>query len=90
MGCHHENLRIADLAVEVKKFCLNLVEKNPLLLYTQKTMCNIMGMKMARLFYDLEDEVATYAIANWGNERPGDLDEFLRRIWSKYSNATPF
>ena len=47
-------------------------------------------MKMARLFYDLEDEVATYAIANWGNERPGDLDEFLRRIWSKYSNATPF
>jgi hypothetical protein len=74
----------------VKKFCLNLVEKNPLLLYTQKMMCNIMGMMMSKLFYELEDEVAKYAFVNLGNERPADLDEFMRRIWSKYGNSTSF
>lgn len=79
-----------DLAVEVKKFCLNMVEKNPLLIYTQKMMCNLMGMEMTKPFYDLENEVADYAFANLGNEHPDDFDEFLRNMWSKYGHGTPF
>nr|MDO8083835.1 enoyl-CoA hydratase/isomerase family protein [Candidatus Sigynarchaeum springense] len=79
-----------ELEVEVKKFCLNLVEKNPLLLYTQKAMCNIIGMAMTRAFYDLENEVADYAFANLGSEHPPDVDEFIRKLWTKYGQGSPF
>jgi len=79
-----------ELDVEVKKFCLNMVEKNPLLLYTQKAMCNIMGMTMMRPFYDLENEVADYAFAHLGTDLPEDIDDFLRKMWSKYGQGSPF
>ncbi|HME50817.1 MAG TPA: enoyl-CoA hydratase/isomerase family protein [Candidatus Lokiarchaeia archaeon] len=79
-----------DMEVEVKKFCLNLVEKNPLLISTQKMMCNIMGMAETRPYYDLENEVAEYVVKNVGNEHPDDFDEFIRNMWSKYGQGTPF
>ena len=49
-----------------------------------------MGMEMTKSFYDLENEVADYAVVNLGNEHPEDLDDFLRKLWSKYGHGTPF
>jgi enoyl-CoA hydratase/carnithine racemase len=80
----------ADLDVEVKKFCLNMVEKNSLLISTQKMMCNLMGMAETRSYYDLENEVADYFVTNVGNDHPDDLDDFIRNLWSKYGHGTPF
>ncbi len=79
----------ANLDEEVKKFCRGLIDKNPVLLFTQKVMCNIMGIGMMKPYYDLENEVAEYYFTHVGNEHPADLDDFLRKLWSKYGGGCP-
>ncbi len=79
----------ANLDEEVKKFCRGLVDKNPVLLFTQKVMCNIMGIAMMKPFYDLENEVAEYYFDHVGNEHPDDLDAFLKKLWAKYGGGSP-
>ena len=74
---------------EVKKFCRGLIDKNPVLLFTQKVMCNIMGIAMMKPFYDLENEVAEYYFSHVGNEHPEDLDDFLKKLWAKYGGGCP-
>ncbi len=78
-----------NLDEDVKKFCRGLIDKNPVLLFTQKVMCNIMGIAMMKPFYDLENEVAEYYFDHIGNEHPADLDDFLRKLWSKYGGGSP-
>ncbi len=78
-----------NLDEEVKKFCRGLIDKNPVLLFTQKVMCNIMGIGMMKPFYDLENEVAEYVFARIGQEHPADLDAFLKGLWAKYGSGAP-
>jgi len=79
----------SQLGEEVDKFCQWFVDKQPILLFTQKTMCNIMGMAMMKPFYDLENEVAAYFHGHAKNEYPADLDDFIRGLWSKYGAGSP-
>ncbi len=74
---------------EVKKFCRGLIDKNPVLLCTQKVICNIMGIGPMKPFYDMENEVAEYVFARLGQEHPADLDFFLKGLWAKYGGGCP-
>ena len=78
-----------DLDSEVKKFCRGLVEKSGTLLFTQKTMCNIMGIGLARKYYEMENEVAEYFFSRAGEENRADMDEFISRLWEKYGEGSP-
>ncbi len=78
-----------NLDEEVKKFCRGLIDKNPVLLCTQKVMCNIMGIGLMKSFYDMENEVAEYVYARIGQEHPADLDAFLNSLWAKYGGGVP-
>jgi enoyl-CoA hydratase/carnithine racemase len=79
----------AEIDSEVKKFSKNLAEKNAMLLYTQKVMCNIIGMNQMNKFYDLENEVADYFFSNKAVESPADIETFLKSLWTKYGAGSP-
>jgi len=78
-----------NLDSEVKKFCKSLSEKSGTLLFTQKTMCNIIGVGLARKYYEMENEVANYFFSKPGEENRADMDEFIKSLWEKYGQGSP-
>jgi len=74
---------------EVDKFCQGFLDKQPILVFTQKVLCSIMGMNLMKKFYDLENETADYINHHPGKDAPADMDAFIKGLWSKYGAGHP-
>ena len=78
-----------DLDNVVKKFARKLGEKTPKLLYLTKQAVNIIGKRIAKDSYDLENEMAEHFFAKALGKEQEDIDAFIRKMWDKYGTKMP-
>lgn len=74
-----------DLASTVRKFARNLAKKPANLLFSIKSAINMMSYDQASRWYQLENEFAKLNTRILGNLEHPPLDEFLEKMWEKYT-----
>ncbi|MBD3353670.1 MAG: hypothetical protein GF364_19455 [Candidatus Lokiarchaeota archaeon] len=73
----------------VKKYARKLSLKAPSLLYLSKTAINIMGNRIAKECWELENEMAYHYFNGMLNKDVKEDDEFIKDLWEKYGKGKP-
>ncbi|MBD3254082.1 MAG: hypothetical protein GF383_03275, partial [Candidatus Lokiarchaeota archaeon] len=75
----------ADLPNAVKSFAKDLSKKSTELLALTKRAINVMSLRLAEEFYNLENDMAQYYFNGLKGEERIELDEIIEKITKKYT-----
>ena len=78
-----------DLGKVVKKFARKLSQKSGGLLNLTKNIINIMGLRIAKECWELENEIAEYYFNGMLGNETEEEGSFIDGLWAKYGKGRP-